>query len=227
MILSKGNLQAMHCTAKNPPILNHVHFTEDGTSVAFDGKMLVAVSPVSDKTREVVPLENSVGTGDVTVSVETVKEILKNMPSDKKFNGVLEHCDLDGEGKFTLTDGKRLRSITGKIFSREFLDFRKVFAKAKASPVKQRVALNRERLTKLLEFLGKVCPDGGNEVPVYLEFTEDGGVLARVEHLVTGQRALGYMTALQEAREGAWLEADGWEEGLAVKKAPEPSEGVK
>jgi hypothetical protein len=217
----------MHCTTKNPPMLHNVHFTDDGTSVAFDGRMLVAVSPVLPAMLAQVPLENSKDCGAITISSETIKEILKNLPSDKKFHGVLEHCDLDGSGKFTMIDGsRRLKSISGKVFSREFLDFRKVFKKAKSSPVKARVVLNRARLASLLEFFDKACPDSSNEAPVYLDFTEDGDILARVENATTQQRAIGFMTAYK-AEEGVWMESDAWEEGLSGKESPEASKGVK
>ncbi len=215
MIYSRSNLAAALITAKQPPILNNVHMAE-GTTVAFDGKLLVAVSPVNERVKKEVPLPESEA-GTLTVSAETIKEVLKNMPTDKRFHGLLEHCDVTSAGKFALTDGKRSRSITGKVFAKDFLDYKSVFQKAKSSPVATRVVLNRHRLKQMLDFLDKACPDGSNEAPVYLEFSEDRDVIARAQNPINGQRAIGYLTSYK-AEEGQWLEPDEWERGITGEK---------
>ncbi len=208
MIYSRSNLVASLVTSKQPPILNNIHLSE-GTTVAFDGKLLVAVSPVRDGVKKEIPLPES-ESGTLTVSAETIKEVLKNMPTDKKFHGLLEHCDVSPAGKFALTDGKRHRSIAGKVFAKDFIDYKSVFREAKSSPIATRVVLNRHRLKQMLDFLDKACPDGSNESPVYLEFSQDNDVIARAQNPINGQRAIGYLTSYK-AEEGQWLEADEWE----------------
>lgn len=212
MIYSRSNLSAVVCTGKQPAVLNTVHFIE-GSTVAFDGKVLVAVSPVRQEVKDQVPETETPGS-TLTLSAETIKEVLKNMPTDKKFYGLLEHTDLDENGTFRLTDGKRRRQIAGKLFSKEFIDYKSVLRKAKEAPPAVRVVLNRHRLKLLLDFLDKACPDGSNEAPVYLEFTREQDVLVRALNPVNGQRAIGYMTSYK-AEEGQWLKPDHWEEKLS------------
>lgn len=219
MIYSRSNLVTALVTSKAPPILNNIHFV-NGATIAFDGKLLVAVSPVNERVKGEVPLPES-ESGTLTVSADTIKEVLKNMPTDKKFHGLLEHCDVTSSGKFALTDGKRSRSITGKVFAKDFIDYKSVFRKAKESPAVVKVVLNRHRLKQMLDFLDKACPDGSNESPVYLEFSQDNDILARATNPINGQRAIGYLTSYK-AEEGQWLEADEWESGLTGASAPIP-----
>lgn len=225
MIYSRSNLQAVQCTGKSPAVLNTVHFVE-GSTIAFDGKLLVAVSPVRDEVKAEIPeQETPAGTLPLTISAETIKEVLKNMPTDKRFHGLLEHTDLDAAGTFRLTDGKRRRQIMGKIFSKDFINYKEIFQKAKQARVSNKVVLNRHRLKALLDFLDKACPDGSNESPVYLEFSEDQDVLVRALNPVNGQRAIGYMTSYK-AEEGQWLEPDSWESGIAGDE-PKPKRVAK
>lgn len=211
MIYSRSNLSAVICSNKQPAVLNTVHFNQ-GTTIAFSGKVLVAVSPVKEEIKAEVPEIETEGSV-LTMAAETVKEVLKNMPVDKKFHGLLEHADLDSKGTFKLTDGKRKRSISGKIFSKEFVDYQQVLSKAKESGTAVKVVLNRHQLGLLLDFLNKSCPDGSNESPVYLEFTNNQDVLIRAENPVNGQRAFGYMSSYK-AEEGQWLKEDEWENSL-------------
>ncbi len=213
MIISRSSLQAVLCTNKTPPILDNVHFQTDGTAVAFDGKMLGVVSPVRTEIKEQIPIVETPGVA-ATMSSETIREVLKNMPVDKKFHGLLEHTDLTPEGTFKLTDGKRQRSLAGKPYSREYIDYRAVIRQI-GKPV-VRVVLNRHRLKAMLDFLDKACPDGANESPAYLEFSESNDVTIRTVNPMNGQRALGYMASYKN-EEGKWLEPDEWEQSLVAR----------
>lgn len=212
LIFSKSNLLAVLCSGKNPPLLRNVHFTEDGSTVAFDGKALVLVSPVRSETKSNVPLTES-APANLTISAETVKEVLKNMPSDKLFDGKLEHTDLNAKGVFATHDGKRGRSISGKVYNKEFIDYETVLKKARSSPTAVKVVLNRKRLASILAFLDAACPDKSGEAPVYLEFTEDNDVFVRAVNPINDQRGFAYMTSYK-TEEGQWLEADKWERDM-------------
>lgn len=214
-IYSRSNLTAVDCTGKNPPILHNVHFVE-GMTVAFDGKVLLVISPVEESRKKDIPLKEG-ETGPMTLSAETIREVLKNMPPDKQFGGLLEHADLSAEGTFKLTDGKRSRSISGKIYKKDFIDYKGVLRKARAAKVAVRVVLNRKRLRNLLDVIDKACPDSSGEAPVFLEFTDENDIFVRAVHPINGQRALGYMTSYK-LDEGKWLWPDDWESKLTNQK---------
>lgn len=213
MIVSRGNLQAVVNTTKQPPVLNNVYF-EDGMTVAFNGQTIAVVGPVQEATREEVFVTETPNSS-MTISAETVKEVLKNLPVDKLTGGLLEHCDVDPHAVFRLTDGKRKRTIAGKVYKRDYIPFRTVLQKARESEVVQRIELNRHRLRTLLEFMDKACPDASGEAPVYLEFTSNHDVIMRAVNPRTGQRALGYMSSYKD---GEWLEPDSWERNLTSEK---------
>jgi hypothetical protein len=213
MILSRSNLLAVQATSKGSPILNNVHVAADGSTVAFDGRALLAISPVNETVKAQVPLTDSGPIAASTISSETVREVLRGLPIDKKYRGLLEHCDLSAEGVFSLTDGKRSRSITAKLYNREFVDYKAVLRKGKSAKVVARVVLNRERLANLLTILDKACPDASGEAPVFLEFTAENDLVMRAANPITGQRAIAYMTSYK-AEEGKWLEENEWERAL-------------
>lgn len=213
VILSRSNLLAYHATSKNSPVLNNLHVTEDGSTVAFDGAALLAVSPVLPERKEQLPLKDSGSTKDITVSTDTIKEVLKALPVDKKFDGSLEHCDLSAEGVFTHTDGPRDHTIKAKVYPRQYIDYKGLLGAAKASPVMARVVLNRDRMAALLALIDKICPDGTGEAPVFLEFTENNDIFMRAINPLNRQRVIAYMTSYK-GEEGQWLEEDAWEQHM-------------
>jgi hypothetical protein len=235
MILSRSNLLAYHATSKNSPVLNNLHVTNDGSTVAFDGAALLLVSPVLEARKETLPIKDSGPTKDITVSTDTIKEVLKALPVDKKFDGSLEHCDLSADGVFTHTDGPRDHTIRAKVYPRQYIDYRGVLSAAKASPVVARVVLNRDRLANLLTMLDKICPDGTGEAPVFLEFTQDNDIFMRAINPLNKQRAIAYMTSYK-GEEGQWLEEDAWERHMTTSQksngsskptaSPGPARGV-
>jgi hypothetical protein len=221
MILSRSNLLASQGTSKDSPILNNLHVTWDGSTVAFDGRALLCVSPVAVEMEDKVTLRDTgrpnSETG-VTVSTESVKEVLKNLPVDKKFDGVREHVDLSPAGVFTIDDGKREKTITAKVYPRQFVDYKAVLTNAKKSPAVARVVLNGKRLRNLLDMLDKICPDSSGDSPVFLEFTEDNDILIRAVNPLNSQRVVAYMASYKN-EEGQWLEEDEWEKNISTAPA--------
>lgn len=221
MILSRSNLLAVQGTSKDSPILDNLHIAKDGTTVAFDGRALLAISPVTQEMQEKVTLTDTgphANEQGITVSTESVKEVLKNLPLDKKFNGIREHVDLSPDGVFTIDDGKREKTIRAKVFPRPFINYRTLLRNAKQSPVSVRVVLNGKRLRNLLDMLNKACPDDSGESPIFLEFTQDNDIILRTINPINSQRALGYMTSYKGA-EGQWLEEDMWERKLSTDQS--------
>lgn len=220
MILSKANLNAVIIAAddKTVPMLNNLHVGKDGTTVAANGRCIIAVSPVPDEVSgHLGYMEDSGSAGDITIAADTVREVLRNMPRDAKFGGLLEYTDLKkgsgGDGvTFRLRDGMRDRTIGAKVYTRAYFEYRKAFQKAAESGARVRVVLNRKRLISLLETLDKICPDSSGESPVYMEITRGDDIILKAEgnH---GQRVLGFMKAYQGG-EGNWLLDNDWERGM-------------
>ncbi len=235
MIFSKANLQIVELTKtdKAVPALDNVHFCPDGSTVATNGTAQLIVSPVA-RMREHVPLESSTMPTAETVPSETVREVLKNMPKDSTFNGVLEHCDLIG-GKFTLTDGKRKRSIAGKLYPRDYVPYDAVLSRVGKTRTQVRVAVNLKRLLATLLTVEKIVGDSSGNAVLYLEFTEDDDVVIRARNASTEQQVLGVVSAYKYEM-ARWPELSEWEKkilGLAevvanVKRkiAKEASDGI-
>jgi hypothetical protein len=211
MILSKSNLKVVEVTeAKGLPILNNVHIEPDGTTAASNGRAIICVSPVTPENRARISfIENTPQTKAVNVAAETIKDVLKNIPPDKTFGGLLEHTDF-ADGVFNLTDSIRKKRISAKVYPREYFDYKEAFRKATKNKTQVRVVLNRKRLIEILQTIDNVCQDGTGEAPVFIEFTNDGDIILRAQSLANDQRALAYMTSYKE-EEGKWLEPTEWE----------------
>lgn len=229
MILSKANLTAVVIAAddKTVPMLNNLHVEADGTTVAANGRCMLAVSPVPDEVRGGLGyMDDSGSLGDITIAADTVREVMRNMPRDAKFGGLLEYTDMarankEGGVVFRLRDGMRDRTIGAKIYSRSYFDYRAAFQKATEAGTRARLVLNRKRLISLLEAMDKICPDSSGESPVYIDITRDDDILIKTEghH---GQRVIGFMKAYQGG-EGTWMEPNDWEKKMtmqAVKRKP-------
>lgn len=220
MIISKQNLQAVHVTKvdKSVPALDNVHIAKDGSTAGIGGKMVVVVSPVEgeikDKITNILPEK---GKGGLTISADTVRHILKDMPADRQFKGLLEHCNVErlegNECRITLTDGKRRRNVVGKVYRREFLPYEKVIKTAMetcSTTGGKRIVLNLKRMLLLLSTIEKVAPDTSGDSPVWIEFTDQNYIIIRGINMVTGQRTIGVMTPYEGA-EGKWLDPNDWE----------------
>ena len=220
MKLSKGNLRVVELTKidKQIPVLDTIHITKEGGTVATNGMAIICVSPVTKEMKEKVPLKESKMFTDETISSETAKEVLKNIPSDKKFRGVLEHCDYSS-GKFKFTDGKRGKTLSAKTWPRDYVDYKSVLQNANKKRDGKRCAVNLKRLLAVLETIDKICPDSSKNSAVFLEFTKDNNIFVRGANIKTDQRVLAFMKAY-DFSETRWPELDEWERDLLGLKAP-------
>lgn len=216
MILSKNNLIIHELTSvdKAIPVLNNVCIVSDGSTVAANGKVFIVVSPVDPELKKNIPLQETEKSAG-TVSSESVKEVLKNIPKDTLFHGLLEYCDFNN-GIFNINDGKRKKKIESKMYPKQYINYKKAFKLANHKQ-KQRIVLNRKRLMKLLQVMDKVCPDGTGDSPVYIEFTENNNIILRAINRVNGQRCISLMSSYKGV-ESNWLEVDEWETKLIKKK---------
>lgn len=129
MILSKQNLQIYSIPQNDAgiPVLNNVHITKEGASIAANSKTVIVVSPVTDTIKKSLPLQDEEKFSDeFTISIGLAKEICNAMPVDTAFGGLTEHVLInkatDNELQFQTTDGKRKKSLLGKKFERKYIE---------------------------------------------------------------------------------------------------------
>jgi len=225
MIISKSSLQVLLVTKNDKiPVLNNIHIREDGTTIGSNGKTILAVSPVGAEVRNT--LKDRIGddplSSAITVAEETAKDVLKNIPKDTQFKGLLEHCNvkIDPESdrgvEFTMTDGKRPKVIKGKRWMRDYIQFEDVFKRVAATRKEVKIVLNRRRLMSLLDAIDKACPDSTGNSPVYIEFSDQNDIIVRCVNYVNGQKVMGVMQSYKGI-EGQWLEEGEWERSLCGK----------
>jgi hypothetical protein len=225
MYVSKKNLSVVAMTKqdKNIPQLNNVHLAADGSTVGASGRSTMVVSPVQNEIRKRLEsiLEDS-GMSEMTISAETINEVMKAIPADKTFKGMLEHCDVkklsDREVKFTIYTQKRKKVIMGQLFPRSYIHWKEVIQEACASKVVNRVVLNVGRLITLLQVAEKIIGDSSGENAVFLEFTEDNDVIVRGRDATSGQRLIGVMSSYVN-KEEQWLRMDQWERNITGRQA--------
>lgn len=220
MITSKNNLLIVNVTTvdKNIPVLDCVHIEQDGTTVAGNGKSFIAVSPVPESIRKKLKaIEYEDGAIEsLNITSETAKKIVQKIPPDKKFNGLLEHTDIevdDGKVKFNFRDGARYDFTEGKINPMPYAQYKRLYQRALSSRRDIQLVVNAKRLIPLLETLKKVSKDDSDFSPLFIEFTEEKDIIIRMENRQTGQRCIGLMWSYK-GNEAKWLEPDQWEEGL-------------
>ena len=239
MLISKQGLMVVHTTKADDkiPALNNIHIAKDGSTVGIGGKMFLAVSPISDKVRKkignIFEEKGTIPDKGLTVNADSVKDILKSIPADRTYSGLLEHCNVEpikdgAEGaddtprkcRFTMTDGKERTSKTGKLYTRAYLEYKRLFAEAmktctlneEATVGNKRIVLNLKRLIVLLEAIAQVAPDSSGDNPVWVEFTKDNYIVIRAINMTMDQRAIGIMMPFTGV-EGKWLEPNEWERG--------------
>lgn len=220
MIISKTNLQCVLLTHHDKiPVLANVVIEPDGTTVASNGKAMMVVSPVHEKMVKSFPLKSEAKSERIIFNDDTAKEILKSLPKDSKFGGLLEHVIVEtdpmneDQAKFQSTDGKRTKTMSGKKWDRRYIDYRAVLSKSYQSKKKVKVAVNLKRLLSLVEALDKACPDSTGTSPIFLEFSEDDDIMLRGVNQSNGQRVTAVMKSYK-GNEGQWLELNDWEENL-------------
>lgn len=227
MIVSKNSFQIVELTKSDNkvPVLDNICIEDNGTAVASNGKCILLVSPVkADTKKRLKNILDEHPSDGVIVSSETVKHVLKDLPADRQFGGLLEHCDVERIGQdchIRFTDGKRRRSLVGKCYPRQYIPYRDivgpVLKTSNETNKNVRIVLNLRRLILLLGVIEKICPDTTGESPIWLEFTGDGNVIIRGINNINGQRCIGFMTSYKGI-EGRWLVADEWEESYSIHK---------
>ena len=226
MLFSKANLMVGKVASQNATDLgiNCIRLNADGSSVASNGKVLMAVGPVEEEKvhfPDVGP-QATPGNQGVSVPLDLLEKTVKNLPKDKRTS--LQHVAMTQARdprkiEFTTTDMRHEQRVAGMPKTDPFPEWKGILQRVRGnSDVCLRVCLNRQSVIDLLHALEEACPDRGGENPVYLEIHPEGkGMILRCINRETGQRAIGGITAYNT--NGQWLPADSWETGVLQVQA--------
>lgn len=218
-IVSKSNLEVVIVTAKDSdvPVLDNVHVRPDGTTIGAARNLVLAVSPVHSKVKKGLHLKDSELPKSVTIPSESIKKVIKNMPTSKLYGGLLNHCDVRyyaGETVyFDFHDGSREFSIKGKKYPMAYAPYLSILQGAFQNKSGMKIVVNRKRLKLLLDAMEKVCPDSEGESPVFLEFGTNNTIIVRAINMKNSQRAVGVMLTYKIDKD-KWLSFTEWERSL-------------
>lgn len=225
MIVSKSALQVVNATAEDNQIkvLDNVHIEEDGSVIASNRESVVVVTPIRSDIREKLPLKEN-DSEAVTISSDTIKELIRFIGVDKQYNGLLEHCDIvkeDENVKMTCYDSmKRPRVIQARAFPGAYFPYLELIKRIYAKKMPIQIKVNRVRFANLLMTIEKVCGDNSDFAPLYIEFSEDGDMIVRAESKRTGQKVIAVSRGLTNKN---WLEPEAWEKKLIDEKIVTPT----
>ncbi len=215
MIFSRASLSVVSAASDDPRrrALNSVHIAEDGTTVASDGTVLIAVSPVDAESSH-FPLDLHVEppSGGVCVELDIVEQAIKNLPKDSRPHtqyAAMTRCD-DAEVEFATTNLRKTQKVASAPLRDRFPDWRGSIAGARGMARVGRVCLDRRRLISLLRTLEAAA---GEEEAVFIEIgDENDAILIRTQNPETKQRIVARMQPLDTR--GGWLKRNKWEKGI-------------
>lgn len=202
MIISKNSLQAIGVCSPDKGMMNSlscVCIEPDGSVIASNSKVWCWVSPLSREKSKLVPLLGGSVHERILLSADSVDKILKAIPKDTQYKGLLEHCDLEitepgkPNVKVSITDGKQTHAISVFRLTWQFPEYKQLFANAWYNDnVKvhnlNHVCLNRKRLNNVCSVVDKVCSYDGQFAPLWWYFIPDGSILMRSVNELTDQR---------------------------------------
>lgn len=217
MLLSKSNLTVAKVASQsaNDVGINCIRLNPDGSTVATNGKVVMAVGPV-DTSKVHFP---DVGTqvsprnSGESIPLDMVEDVVRNLPKDKQMS--LQHVAMTEprdprKVEFTTSDRRTAKRVEGMPKQEPFPNWKGIFKKLRGTSAPLRVCLNRKSLIELLTALESACPDKGGENPIFLEVSQDGsGMVLRCTNRETGQHSVGGITAYNTG--GQWMLPDSWE----------------
>lgn len=216
MLLGRANLFVSGVASRDSKdtALSQVHLEPDGTTVASNGRAVLAVEGVDRESihwpsmSEAEPGEEGVG-----LPLSIVSQALKNMPADKRTslqNAALTRCDNLVE--LTTLDMEKEQSVVGRAVSSRFPEWKGVLQDAGRKAKRARVCISRRDLMGILSAIDKAC-EGGPDSPVFIELGgEKDAVVLRGLNYATGQHVAGMIAPLDV--EGKWPAPDTWERAV-------------
>lgn len=185
-------------TDKEFPILNTVLIDTDGTICAMNKMVLYAAEPVLKSVSERVPLPAKDMLRDrIVLSSEMATELLKMIPTDKVFKGLLEHASVDfadstgSELNIVIKDGQHTKSVKMHALNVQWPDWKKVFVETKKHvSAAQNFVYNRKRLEASVAAVRASCNYQGDFAAIFSEYScVNGGnrMLWKCVNELTGQ----------------------------------------
>ena len=220
MLFHKSNLVVSQVASRDPNDLgvNCVHLAPDGSTVATNGRLILAVSPVDEEKVRFpnVGEQTTPGGQGVSVPLDLIEKAVKNIPKDKRsgvqYVATTKNRDV-AKVEFTTTDLRHEERIAGFPKREPFPDWKGVIRSVRGLEDPVKVCVNRRDLIAILQALDDACPDVAGDNPVFLEVNPEGkGLVLRCVNRETSQRAVGAITAYQTG--GNWLPRDVWESGI-------------
>jgi len=199
------------------PELACVHIAGDGSTVAANGRMMMAVEPVAENS--FFPIEEderaSLPEEGVSLPLHIIDQVRKNLPRDKRpvmQQAAITKCT-PGKVEFTTISKTEERKVGGRPLPQQFPRWREVFAEARRDTRRTRFCVSRKDLMQMLEAHDKACTDPSGKNVVFVEVgLETDPILLRSVNLATGQHAVGIVNPIDTG--GAWISEDPWEKEL-------------
>ena len=220
MIFSKANLRVGAVASKDAMDrgLHGVRLEEDGSTVAMNGRVLMAVGP-ADSTKAMFPEKAAeqitTGREGLLLPIDFLEKVVRGMAKSTK--PMLQYVALSrvkDMGRIGMTSvNERGDSTTHACLPKHepFPDWRKIVrGLVRRCRGGHRICLNRQDLIDLLKALEQACPNKGDANPVFMELSNEGdGAVLRCKNHETGQHAIGVINAYDTR--GHWMERDQWE----------------
>jgi len=219
MLLSKASL-AIADAASNDPMdktLNGLHVDVDGTTVASNGTIMLAVGPVQEDLVEFPSgkLRKRLAGAAFTLRKEQVDQVMKNIPKDKRQHtqfALLTECDDPNKVELATVSmsGLEQKVAMPPMFG-TFPNWRATLQSLRGkTPLK--ICVNRKMLIDLLKIMDDASPDRTGQFTAWIEVnSEHTGLIIRCQNTETGQRIMGGI-ACRIVDETKWLSLDFWEQ---------------
>ena len=227
MILSKASLSVHKAAATKSGrrSLQNVKIEKDGSVVASDGELAVAIEP-SNPDSVTMPIAQSamvvLGDKGLVVPAPLLNKAAKNLSADKRLS--LQHVAITrtadpGKIGFTMLDSTgSLSVVEGSPVPTDYPDWKKWFRRG-SDEDRVKVCVNRRVLIDMLKVVDEASQATSN---VFIEIDKRRGViLARSINRTTGQRVIGACVAIDTQNQ--WLEPNAWEaQVFGSEQAPKP-----
>lgn len=228
MIYSKANLKVASVASSDPLAggLSGVYLEPDGSTVAGNGRVMMAVEPVPDDSAVYFPeraAEQMEPGSGMLIPVELIKKVVTGMEKGAKgrtatgYVALTKMKDFARVG-FTSVNAKGDPTTNAALpLQSRFPDWRTVLRKlwptrlgSTGRTTEWKVCLMRSDLLSLLKAMEEAAPGGG---PVFISGSMEGdGVVLRTTALDSKQRVVGAIGGLEVG--GNWLPLTKWERGV-------------
>lgn len=197
MIISKAALQLVElCTPdKDIPVLSCICVEPTGVVVAMNRLVIAAMLPLEPKKILELPIKSSGHILHQTLfATEAIRGLLRSIPRDRKFAGMLEYCDMDDSGHVKVYDGKITSSLEIHPIKLKYIEYREEFRRAVSpSPASGTSMFNRKRFKVFVDVMEKVCAYDGDFSSMYMSDSNGEYITVRVYNERTEQWLIGLL----------------------------------